>query len=192
MARAFKSTSRGITGALHAPERKLLRKLIDDVITLLEERAELHQLPEDADPLFALTGIQPAGRELPEPSDPAVKLLLPDASEDPVLAAEHRRLSEADLISAKTGALREAKLHLETDRLLFDVPAAQRFARALNDVRLVLSERLSIRDEQDSQRVAEIVDAAQVQSAEEYLALAYNLITWVQDSLMNALLDAEF
>ncbi|MGP9782030.1 hypothetical protein CQ010_18125 [Arthrobacter sp. MYb211] len=191
MAKAFKSGARGITGTLHASERKLLRELFGDVITVLEERAAVHELPEDIDPLYALTGMRPKSADLPEPSDAAVKRLLPDASEDKAVAAEFRRLTEADLIAEKTSLLREAQLLLETEKLVLQVPAAQRFARALNDVRLVLAERLDIRDEADSERIAQLVDAAAVQSPQEYLGLVYNLVSWVQDTLMQALMNAE-
>jgi len=191
VAKAFKNGAHGITGTLHSAERKLLRELFGDVITMLEERAEVHRLPEDIDPLYALTGMRPELMDLPPVSDPALAKLLPDASDDPVVAAEHRRLTEADLIAQKSGRLREAQFLLETDKIVLDKDKAQRFAQALNDVRLVLAERLEIRDEQDAARVSQMLDAADVETPEEYLALVYNLVSWVQDTLMGALMDAE-
>ena len=187
MAKAFKNGSKGITGTLHSAERKLIRELFSDVIEMLEERARLHQLPEDIDPLYALTGMRPESMDLPPIADPALARLLPDA----MVAAEHRRLTEADSIAQKVGRLREAQLLLETDRLVLDKDAAARFAQALNDVRLVLAERLQIRSEEDSARVAEVLDASEVETPEEYMSLVYNLISWVLDTLMGALMDAE-
>ncbi|GAA1410245.1 hypothetical protein AUR04nite_11670 [Glutamicibacter uratoxydans] len=191
MAKAFKNGSRGITGSLHSAERKLLRELFGDIIHMLEERAEVHRLPDDIDPLYALTGIRPAELALPPIKDAALARLLPDASDDKEIADEHRRLTEADLISEKLGRLREAQFLLETDKIVLDPAGAQRFAQALNDVRLVLAQRLDIRDEADSERIAQMVDAKDVTSPEEYLALVYNLVSWVQDTLMFALMDAE-
>ncbi|WP_159611523.1 DUF2017 domain-containing protein [Glutamicibacter sp. JC586] len=191
MAKAFKYGAHGISGTLHSPERKILRELFNDVIVMLEERAEVHQLPEDIDPLYALTGMRPESMDLPEVSDPALARLLPDASDDAVVAAEHRRLTESDLITQKIGALREAAFLMENDKIVLQKPSAQRFAQALNDVRLVLSERLEIRNEDDAARVAEVLDAAEVQTPDEYLALVYNLVSWIQDTLMSALMDAE-
>lgn len=191
MAKAFKNGSRGITGSLHSAERKLLRELFGDIIHMLEERAEVHRLPDDIDPLYALTGIRPAELALPPIKDAALARLLPDASDDKEIADEHRRLTEADLISEKLGRLREAQFLLETDKIVLDPAGAQRFAQALNDVRLVLAQRLDIRDEADSERIAQMVDAKDVTSPEEYLALVYNLVSWVQDTLMYALMDAE-
>lgn len=192
MAKAFKNGARGITGTIHEPERKLLRELFNDIISMLEERAELHQLPDDIDPLYALTGMRPQSLDLPAVSDPALARLLPDASEDPLVAAEHRRMTESDLIAQKIGQLREAAFLLETDKIVLDKDKAQRFAQALNDVRLVLAERLEIRTEEDAAKVSEVLDAEQVQTSEEYMALVYNLVSWIQDTLISALMDAEF
>ncbi|PRB72848.1 DUF2017 domain-containing protein [Arthrobacter sp. MYb213] len=191
MAKAFKNGARGITGSLAGPERKLLRELFGDVITVLEERAQIHELPEDLDPLYALTGMRPESANLPEPSDAAVKRLLPDASDDKDVADEFRRLTEADLITEKISLLRRAQLLLETEKLVLSVSEAQGFARALNDVRLVLAERLNIQSEADSERISQLVDAAKVTTSEEYLGLVYNLVSWVQDTLMQALMSAE-
>lgn len=194
MAKAFRRTSRGIAGSLHEPERRLLRELFGDVITLLEEREQIHRIDpeEDLDPLYALTGMRPDRGPLPEPSDPATARLLPPASDDKEVADEFRRLGEPELIAGKIGRLREAQFLMENTRIVLDVPSASRFAQALNDVRLVLSERLDIRDEADSARVAKVDDAAKVKTPEQYLALVYNLISWVQDTVMQALMESEY
>ena len=191
MAKAFKNGARGITGSLASAERKLLRELFSDVITVLEERAQIHELPEDLDPLYALTGMRPESANLPEPADAAVKRLLPDASDDKDVADKFRRLTELDLITEKISLLRRSQLLLETEKLVLSVSEAQGFARALNDVRLVLAERLNIQSEADSERIAQLVDAAKVATSEEYLGLVYNLVSWVQDTLMQALMSAE-
>lgn len=194
MAKAFKRTSRGIVGSLHEPERKLLRELFDDVITLLEERDEVHRVDptEDLDPLYALTGMSPDRGPIPEPSDPATARLLPPASDDQQVANEFRRFGESDLIASKIGRLREAQYLMENTRIVLDEAAASRFAQALNDVRLVLSQRLGIESEEDSVRVGRLTDAAHVQTPEEYMGLVYNLISWVQDTIMQALLDSDY
>ena len=59
-------------------------------------------------------------------------------------------------------------------------------------MRLVLSERLEIRSEADSERISQINDAKDVTTPEEYLGLVYNLVSWVQDTLMHALMNAEY
>lgn len=194
MAKAFRRTSRGIAGSLNEPERKLLRDLFADVITLLEERDEIHQVDasEDLDPLYALTGMSPDRGPLPEPADPATARLLPTASDDEQVANEFRRFGEHDLITSKIGRLREAQFLMENTKIVLDEAAASRFAQALNDVRLVLSQRLGIESEADSARIGQINDAAQVHTPQDYMALVYNLISWVQDTVMQALLDSDY
>ncbi|WP_418908992.1 DUF2017 domain-containing protein [Glutamicibacter endophyticus] len=192
MATGFRNTARGIAGSLPSAERALLGKLFGDVIELLTGRQEVHALDDEVDPLYALTGMRPSDAQLPVPSDPAVHRLLPDASQDPEVAAEFRRLTEADLLSEKLGRLREGQLLLESEKVLFgDTAQATRFAQALNDVRLVLATRLDIEDEADAERIGQILDAAEVQTQEDYLALVYNLVSWLQDSLMSALLNEQ-
>jgi hypothetical protein len=61
---------------------------------------------------------------------------------------------------------------------------------ALNDVRLVLAERLDIRDEADADHVHAMQDWSQAEDVESYLALVYNFTTWLQESLVQAMMAA--
>ncbi|GAA3692695.1 hypothetical protein GCM10022377_01430 [Zhihengliuella alba] len=201
MARAFKNTRRGVTGHLERAERDLLRNLFDDVITMLEpdddEPLAAPPSSPERDPLWELTGLSPedfasgAGAAAAEPPrDPALRRLLPDAvKDDDTAAAEFRGLTEHALRQSKTASLRAAKLALETSRLHLDDASAPRFAAALNDVRLVLAERLGIETEEDAERVHRLEDWAEAESVDDYLALVYNFVTWAQDSLMVALTE---
>ncbi|WP_087471616.1 DUF2017 family protein [Cellulosimicrobium cellulans] len=104
-----------------------------------------------------LDGAGPRGSvsDATPPPDPAVRRLLPDASDDVEVAAEFRRFTQDDLAARKVGRL------VRLARLLVDAePAevapfavarddAEDVAGALTDVRLVLAERLGLRtDEQ--------------------------------------------
>ncbi|WP_309082115.1 DUF2017 domain-containing protein [Zhihengliuella sp.] len=200
MARAFKNTRRGVTGHLERAERDLLRNLFDDVITLLEPDEDAPAVPPSSperDPLWELTGLSPedfaasaGGAAVEPPRDPALRRLLPDAvKDDDAASAEFRGLTEHALRQSKTASLRAAKLALETSRLHLDDASAPRFAAALNDVRLVLAERLGIETEEDAERVHRLEDWAEAESVDDYLALVYNFVTWAQDSLMVALSD---
>ncbi|GHD08467.1 DUF2017 domain-containing protein [Zhihengliuella salsuginis] len=216
MARAFKHSPRGIVGQLEGAERDLLRNLFDDVVLMLEPDGEGDTAPETEDdggdgapeetgeaasgpdPLWALTGLSPedfggAGGEaepVPTPSDPAVLRLLPDAfRDDPEASSAFRAMTERGLRQRKIAALRGATMALESAHIELDEPAAQRFAAALNDVRLVLAERLEIRSDADSERVHDVDNWADAESVDDYLALVYNFVSWVQESLMQALLD---
>lgn len=61
---------------------------------------------------------------------------------------------------------------------------------ALNDVRLVLAERLDIRDEADADHVHAMQDWSQAEDVESYLALVYNFTTWLQESLVQAMMTS--
>lgn len=60
---------------------------------------------------------------------------------------------------------------------------------ALGDIRLVLADRLQITDEERADEIGTITDASQVTNNEEYMAMVYNFISWVQDSLMLAMIE---
>lgn len=183
MAKAFKYGLKGITGYLEPAERDLLRSLIDDVISMLE--------PEDRtgqDPLAALIGLD---MDVAEPTDRAVKRLLPNVVKDDGGASlEFRQLTERSLRETKIGALRAAALDLDKDEILLTPEGAQHWSMALNDVRLVLAERLDIRDEADAEHVHRMQDWSQAEDVESYLALVYNFTTWLQESLVQAMLQS--
>jgi hypothetical protein len=181
MAEPFTYGRKGITGRLEAPERDLLRGLFDDVIGMLD--------PGDADqdPLEALVGLSPHATE---PEDPALARLLPNAFKDDDAALDFRRLTERSLRESKAGALRAASLSLESAHLVLDEAAAKHWSTALNDVRLVLAARLGIRSEEDAEKVHAITDWAEAEDVEAYLALVYNFVTWLQTTLIEAMLDA--
>lgn len=182
MAKAFSYGPRGITGYLEKAERELLRKLFADINTMLEP-----DIPEHEDPLAALVGID---LDVKPPRDPAVLRLLPNAyKDDDDSSLEFRQLTERSLRENKIAALKAAALTLETSKVTLDPEAARNLAMALNDVRLVLAERLEITDAEDAERVHQIQDWSEAQDVENYLSLVYNFATWLQESLMLSLED---
>ncbi|MEA5456129.1 DUF2017 domain-containing protein [Sinomonas sp. JGH33] len=185
MAEPFTYGRRGISGRFEDAERELLRGLFRDVVALLEP----HDAP-DEDPLAALVGITP---DAEEPEDPALKRLLPNVSKDDGEAArEFRRFTERSLRESKAGALRAAAMGLEARDVLLDDAAAAHWATALTDVRLVLAERLGIHSEEDAERIHEIADWSDVgdDDVDAYLALVYNFVTWLQTTLVDAMMTA--
>lgn len=181
MAKAFSAGRRGITGHLESAERDLLRKLFSDIITMLEPSRPAHE-----DPLAALIGLD---MDVTVPNDPALLRLLPDAvKNDDDSALEFRQLTERSLRESKIGALRAASLALESDKLVLDQEGAKLWSMALNDVRLVLAERLEIRTEEDAEKVHEVQDWAEAEDVDSYLSLVYNFVTWLQESLVQAML----
>lgn len=182
VARAFKNGLKGITGYLEPAERELLRSLFDDVISMLQPEERLNQ-----DPLSALIGLD---MEVREPTDRAVRRLLPNVTKDDGAASlEFRQLTERSLREGKIGALRAAALGLDRDELLLSPADARHWSTALNDVRLVLAERLDIKDEADAEHIHQMQDWSQAEDVESYLALVYNFTTWLQESLVQAMLQ---
>ena len=181
MAKAFKYGLKGITGYLEPAERDLLRSLFDDVISMLEPEERPNQ-----DPLAALVGLDSEARE---PSDRALRRLLPNVMKDDAEASlEFRRYTERSLREGKIGALKAAALGLDKDELVLTPADARHWSTALNDVRLVLAERLDIRDDADAEHVHRMQDWSQAEDVESYLALVYNFTTWLQESLVQAML----
>ncbi len=185
VAKAFKYGRKGITGQLEQAERELLRNLFADIVDMLEPASPAH-----TDPLAALIGLD---MDVSVPTDPALKRLLPDVVTDvdeksAGAALEFRQLTERSLRETKIGALRAAALDLDSDKLVLSGEQAKYWAMALNDVRLVLAERLSIRGEEDAERIHQLQDWSQADDVDSYLALVYNFVSWLQEALVQAML----
>ncbi|MDO5633263.1 MAG: DUF2017 family protein [Micrococcus sp.] len=225
MAQGFRWTRRGYVAELETAERRLLRGLFRDVITLLHSRADeigaaeigaadidtVHpgdgshrpdSGPDDvaspADrggtntdpfwelvmPLGDLGGVSPRQA----PSDPALARLLPATFDDAEVQAEHRGLTEDAALQAKVADAQRALAALEQTPLRLSEAEAPHFARALNDVRLVLSARLGIEDAASAARVHQITDVRRAEDVESTMALLYNFTSWLLETLMERML----
>lgn len=180
MAQGFRSTRKGITARFEDAEKELLQKLFADVAQTLAPEE-----PAAQDPLERMLGVS---ADASAPADSALRRLLPDASTDPERAAEFRRYTERGLREAKMGALKQAALALEAQPVRLDSEQAQAFGQALNDVRLVLADRLEIRSPEDAERVGRYDDWSTIEDVEAYMSLLYNFVSWLQETLMEALL----
>jgi hypothetical protein len=141
--------------------------------------------PEDAslgDDLEAQLGLS-SHAELPD--DPVLARLLPDAySEDPQASAEFRRYTEETLRSGKVASAQTvlASLPPGGGEVRLSEPECQQWLRALNDVRLALSVRLGITDENE--------DLTQHLAADDPRAAyiwVYQWLAYLQDSLIESL-----
>ena len=152
----------------------------------------------------AAVGDAAAGDAAPEPRDPAMERLLPTANrQDPGMAAEFRRLTEqglrqrkaANLVTAisalrvtegdRTGA---KKRDGERDKVKLSLEQAQAMVVALTDVRLLLGERLGLETDDDADALHDRLDAAAEDDPQLYLAAYYDFLTWLQESLIQALM----
>lgn len=193
MAHRFQRTREGITARFDAGERDVLRSLFTDVAGLLGGVRPAHAV--SADPLEAMVGIT-EGATLPE--DPALARLLPDASrDDDEAAAEFRRLTERGLRERKQQALATAAATLDRAgrpgragrpaALVLDDAEAGAWLTALNDVRLVVAERMGLRTEEDAARVAAAAAGLPEEDPAVWLASVYDFLTWLLETLVHAL-----
>lgn len=124
------------------------------------------------------------------PDDPALTRLLPQAHrDDPELAAEFRRLTETGLRARKRSNLALASAALQREgNVMLDRQEAAALLKGLTDTRLVLGERLGLRSDEDTERIAGIL-RRQGDSDDPWVsaALLYDVLTWWQEALVEAL-----
>lgn len=143
-----------------------------------------------------------------EPSDSAVRRLFPAASDDPELAGEMRRLGQADLADGKLRALGVVqstidRIGFSTSEIVLDADASAAWLTALNDMRLVLADRLQLNDDEDietlrmlqqiatdagldDETVGTGADGEPSVAGPDLVLAVYDLLTWLQDSLVRA------
>ncbi|GAA4525735.1 DUF2017 domain-containing protein [Brachybacterium paraconglomeratum] len=210
MAHAFRRRPDGsLACRLDGEEKAILTQVAQETADLIRadlgidaERDVLRRAAESEDPLRRLEA-EFAGRDAREPSDSAVKRLFPAASEDPELAAEYRRLGQQDLAEAKLADLRTVMQLLDAtggghSEIVVDDAGAMSMLRALNDVRIVLADRLGLERDGDFdtvrmlQQIGERVEGAERSGDEEHVSsdiviAVYELLSWLQESLLRAL-----
>jgi hypothetical protein len=167
----------GVSVTFGQAETRILRHVLGEMLELFG--------PEDAasdDPLAAALGI---GTSTTAPSDPALARLFPDGyTDDPEASADFRRYTETGLRDAKRAAARVA---LETlgepgVRQVLDVEQAQAWLRALNDVRLVLGQRLGVTEDFE-----ELLASLDEDDPRLGLLWVYDRLTFMEESLVRAL-----
>ena len=65
---------------------------------------------------------------------------------------------------------------------------AQTFLVALTDVRLVLGDRLGLRDDEDATRLEEVALSLDPNDPSAYAIAVYDFLTWLQESLATSML----
>ncbi len=194
--RPFKGRHGRVTVNLDPAERALLASLLHDVAGLLDPDAEAPGAPT-TDPGDEWAVLEAALAVAP-PSDPAVARLLPDGNrDDPELAQSYRRLTEHGLRESKQAALTLAAAALRRDDpVVLDRDEATALLKGMNDVRLVVAERVGLHTDEDAealhlhlQLAARRAEDAEVPEGEQaWLGLAsiYEALTWWQEALVAA------
>jgi hypothetical protein len=209
MVRGFTASAGNFVATVEPVERSVLMDVIDGVIDLLASRVdeplrfddpsdESDFVSDDLDPLAHLF-LESEDRAAP--TDPALRRLLPDASTDPELATELRRLTEHDLRNSKVARLTVLRGLVEQadPGLVVDADTADDVLSALNDIRLVLGARLGLESDEDAEQLHEELVAApsggaqpdeaddEFSATRRFLAGLYGVLTGLQDSLLELL-----
>ena len=221
--RAFRRVSEGFACGLDGWERELLARLALEVRALLQADVPAREdagAPAAASPLARTDPGRPGESERDREvlaaldfevdppanhvhtgrstSDPVVGILLPEASEDPVTAMEVSGLTRARLRDDKVDRLARLVAELRAPSgpegtVLVTLGQEADWLGAINDVRLVLAQRLGIESAQDAGRVHDIAsqEAPDSETPHEQwyrgTALVYGMVTWWQESLASVL-----
>ncbi|GAB3078460.1 DUF2017 domain-containing protein [Phycicoccus sp. Root563] len=206
MARGFKKRHGAYVAKLDAVERGLVVGLMEQVRELVEP-APVAESPEgggdEFDRIVAGLGgigmgislaaddqVQLAGG-VPAPRDPALDRIFPTANrQDDQIAAEFRQLTEQGLRARKTANLDTAiaaLAHLDDQKVSLDQAQAVALVVALTDVRLVLGERLGLKQDDDLELIEEQVSSLQEDDPAVYALAVYDFLTWLQETLAHAL-----
>lgn len=193
MATAFRRKGSRVVGRLDQQERAIVAGLMESTRELLEAEEQEPSGDVFADLMRQLekpsaTDEEVAGR------DPALQRLLPPASrEDEQLARDFRAMTEDSLRERKAANLATAidAVHgADSDRIELDLGQAQAVMIALTDVRLVLGERLGLTTDEDADRLHVLVEAGlDDDDPRVAAALIYDLLTWLQETVAQALLS---
>lgn len=220
--RAFSAGEQGYTSVLETWEREYLAGLLEQVADILAEPG--HGARPSAAPGVPRAGESEHDAEVlaaldfevtaPQAQDPGpgpvtgaalasvLDVLLPDACEDPGVAVEIAGMVRDQLRSDKRARLLQVAAQLREPSGAHGavlVPRGQEatWLGALNDVRLVLAERLGI-DSAEAARAAHATAWQDPPSQEEdharwrrAIALSYDMLTWWHESLVTVVLDGE-
>lgn len=219
MARAFTRRAKGgtvrYTAKLDAVERAVVAGLMEQVRDLVAPEADTEPTSGDgADFDSIVSGLGGLGMgvsvsaedqvpdQRPVPADarsfgdrdPALERLLPAGNRtDDQASAEFRRLTEHGLRQRKARHLTSAitSLRAPGSGVELDDRAAVDFVVALTDVRLVLGERLGLRDDADVDRLEEELAEMDEDDPRLHAMSVYDFLTWLQETLATAMLPGD-
>jgi len=181
LAASFRAVQGGATAFFEQPQAGVIRSLVSQVAELVSADAETGD-DTQAGNLEAELGLSSHAEA---PDDPVLARLLPDAySGDAEAAAEFRRYTEEALRSGKVASAQVvlASLPPGGGEVRLSEQECQQWLRALNDVRLALSVRLGITDEDD-----DLTESLAVDDPRSAYLWVYQWLAYLQDSLLDAL-----
>jgi hypothetical protein len=193
MARAFLPEDGRYVALLDETERFMIHGLMQQTRIVLSP--EVESTGDAFADLVASMGVSVAGEDQSDERDPALDRLLPDAHRgDDAVAAEFRRLTEEGLRQRKSANLDLAMERLAAaseDEVALDESQAPAFLMALTDVRLLLGERMGMRTEEDAERLHAAMEVIDDDDPLGYAMAWYDFLTWLQETLTQALMDGD-
>jgi hypothetical protein len=185
-AASFRPVAGGAAAYFEQAQAGVIRSLVSQIAELVSAdstAAELAETGEGGDDALEVELGLSTHVELPD--DPVLARLLPDGySDDPQASAEFRRYTEETLRTAKVASAQTVLASLPSGggEVRLSEMECQQWLRALNDVRLALSVRLGITDENED--LSEHLAADDPRSAYVWV---YQWLAYLQDSLIEAL-----
>lgn len=181
-AATFRADDGGVAAYFEQSQAGVLRNLVSQIAELISEDSTAAETAAGSHGLEAQLGLS---NHAEAPDDPVLARLLPDGyANDPEAAAEFRRYTEESLRAAKVTSAQTvlASLPAGGGEVQLSEEECQHWLRALNDVRLALSVRLGITDEEDD--LSELLTGDDPRAA---FVLAYHWLGGLQESLLEAL-----
>ncbi len=194
VAAAFWAVPGGAAAHFEQAQAGVIRSLVSQIAELVTADSDLEPGESDvgldldrpgggvADDLEAQLGLSSHAEP---PDDPVLARLLPDGyADDHDASAEFRRYTEESLRSGKVASAQTvlASLPPGGGDVRLSEPECQQWLRALNDVRLALSVRLGITDEND-----DLEEQLAVDDPRSAYIWVYQWLAYLQDSLLEAL-----
>lgn len=176
----------GYASLMSSGEALLLRQLASEVLVVLDDPGEFAATSSMVNALTETEQRREAPRER------SLGMLLPPMSLDSDDAARMRALTEDSLRTDKSVRLRsiisdlDHIAHGDEDTLVVSPEAVWSWLGALNDIRLGLAGELELSDQADAQRIEALALSEPTGERSQVVAAIYMLVTWWQDSLLQA------
>jgi len=182
VAASFRPVPGGAAAFFEQAQAGVIRYLVSQIAELVSADSTAADLGVDSGDLEAQLGLS-SHAQLPD--DPVLARLLPDGySDDPEASAEFRRYTEETLRSGKIASAQTVLSSLPPGggQVRLSEPECQQWLRALNDVRLALSVRLGITDENE-----DMSDRLSEDDPRAAYVWVYQWLAYLQESLVEAL-----
>jgi hypothetical protein len=185
IATSFRPVPGGAAAFFEQAQAGVIRSLVSQIAELVSADSDGPQASDGGgatDELEAQLGLS---SHVDLPDDPVLARLLPDGyTDDADASAEFRRYTEESLRSGKISSAQAvlASLPSTGGEVRLSEPECQQWLRALNDVRLALSVRLGITDEDD-----DLAEHLAVDDPRSAYVWVYQWLAYLQDSLIDAL-----